>query len=231
MKPLDELDHYEVLEIPPGAGFEDIERAYRMTRAAYVDGSMALYSIFDQVDADVIRCRIDEAYRILANPEVRAEYDREEGFAQAQQQYGDPGAATVGESSALNSTSSSTTAARRMSSSPAELASAIEVISDLDAEIDEENQQIDGAALRRARLRRGIELDQISSVTKVRSSYLEYIERDEFEKLPASVYIRGFVHAYARAIGLDANRAATHYMARVDAIRNPPRRSLRPTIP
>jgi cytoskeletal protein RodZ len=105
------------------------------------------------------------------------------------------------------------------------------VISDLDAEIDEEDQEIDGPALRRARLRRGIELDQISNVTKVRSSYLEYIERDEFEKLPASVYIRGFVHAYARAIGLDANRAATNYMARVDAVRNPPRRSLRPTIP
>ena len=44
MKPLDELDHYEVLEIPPGAGFEDIQPAYRITRASYARGSMPTLS-------------------------------------------------------------------------------------------------------------------------------------------------------------------------------------------
>jgi curved DNA-binding protein CbpA len=225
MKPLDELDHYEVLEVPPDAGFEDIERAYRMTRAAYIDGSMALYSIFDQDDAAVIRSRIDEAYRVLANPEIRAKYDSEAGFSSVL-----PGASTeappIAKPAASNSTS---VAGEHVNPGTAELASAIEVIDDLDAEIDEGSQEINGAALRRARLRRGIELDQITDVTKIRVGYLRCIENEEIEKLPASVYIRGFVHAYARAIGLDADRAAANYMARVDAVRNPPRRSLRST--
>ena len=105
--------------------------------------------------------------------------------------------------------------------------SAIEAINDVDAEIDAEGQEINGAALRRARMRRGVELDQITDVTKVSLGYLGCIENDDFDKLPATVYIRGFVHAYTRAIGLDADRVVANYMARVDAARKPTRRSLR----
>ena len=45
MKPLEEQNHHEVLEIPPGASLEEIERAYQLTRAAYSDDSLALYSL------------------------------------------------------------------------------------------------------------------------------------------------------------------------------------------
>lgn len=226
MKPLDELDHYEVLEVPPGAGFEEIERAYRMTREAYTDDSMALYSVFNHDDAVVIRNRIDEAYRILADPKVRAKYDAEAGISSqlGDAQPPDPAVDTP----AVDSRSGG---AGRGSAAPAELSSAIEVIDDLGAEIEEESHDLNGAALRRARLRRGVELDQISDVTKVSVSYLSFIEDEDFERLPASVYIRGFVHAYARAIGLDADRVATNYMVRVEAVRNPPRRLLRPSSP
>lgn len=230
MKPLDELDHYEILEIPPGAGFEDIERAYRMTRAAYTDGSMAMYSIYNRDDAAVIRSRIDEAYRILADPEVRAKYDAEVGFAPTES-----GASSTGEFGDLpapndlkNLSDSRFSATGHGGAGAADLPAAIEVIDDVDAEIDEEGQEIDGAALRRSRMRRGVELDQITDVTKISVSYLGYIENEDFEKLPASVYIRGFVHAYARAIGLDADRVVADYMARVEAARNPTKRSLRP---
>jgi len=89
------------------------------------------------------------------------------------------------------------------------------------------SREFDGAALRRARLRRGVELDQISDVTKVRVKFLKCIEEEAFDKLPDSVYIRGFVHAYARAIGLDAQRVASGYMVRVEAARSGPIHPLR----
>ncbi|MFT5442808.1 MAG: flagellar biosynthesis protein FlhG [Myxococcota bacterium] len=218
MKPIDEQDHYEILEIPPGAGYEDIERAYRLTRAAYSDGSMALYSLFSSNDAEVIRGRIDEAYRVLADPEVRERYDAEEGI------------------SAHRSAPQQTTLASDFSTSSAivggefepetrphaaELSSAIEVIEDIDADIDEGQQDFDGAALRRARMRRGVELDQISDVTKVSVRFLKCLEAEAFEELPALVYVRGFVTAYARAIGLDTRHVVASYMARVEAARTP----------
>jgi curved DNA-binding protein CbpA len=223
MKPLDDLDHYAVLEVPPGAGYEDIERAYEMTRAAYTNGSMALYSIFSSDDASVIRNRIDEAYRVLADPENRERYDAEAGIS------GDPAATRSedgrGKSVAAPGPGSLVFAGDgRPSVAAAELSSAIEVLEDLDAELDEEKREFDGAALRRARLRRGVELDQIADVTKVRVTFLQCIEEEAFDQLPSSVYVRGFVHAYARAIGLDARRVASSYMVRVDAARSRSRR-------
>ena len=42
---------------------------------------------------------------------------------------------------------------------------------------------------------------------------------DAFDSLPALVYARGFVSAYARAIGVDAEAVARSYMPRLEAAR------------
>jgi cytoskeletal protein RodZ len=49
--------------------------------------------------------------------------------------------------------------------------------------------------------------------------YLQAIEDEAFDTLPAAVYARGFVAAYARAIGLDPNRVVESYMPRFEAAR------------
>ena len=78
---------------------------------------------------------------------------------------------------------------------------------------------LDGAWLRRSRMRRGVELDQISSVTKISETHLRSIEEENFAELPARVYVRGFVTAYARCIGLDPAAVVPAYMERFSAAR------------
>lgn len=218
MKPIDEQNHYEILEIPPGAGCDDIERAYRLTRAAYSDGSMALYSLFSSNDAEVIRSRIEEAYRVLANPEVRERYDAEAGISAHRPP---PPPTTLSRDFPTSSAIVGGEFEPEVRPLAAELSSAIEVIEDVDADIDEGQQDYDGAALRRARMRRGVELDQVADVTKISVRFLNCLEAEAFEELPALVYVRGFVTAYARAIGLDTRRVVASYMARVEAARTP----------
>jgi cytoskeletal protein RodZ len=53
----------------------------------------------------------------------------------------------------------------------------------------------------------------------VNPTYLRFIEDDDFENLPAPVYVRGFVSAYARCLGLDPARVVTDYMERFEAAR------------
>ena len=74
--------------------------------------------------------------------------------------------------------------------------------------------------LRRNRLFRGYEIDDISDVTKVSPSHLRNIEAENFGDLPADVYVRGFVTAYAQTIGLDPKIVVPSYMARVQESRN-----------
>jgi flagellar biosynthesis protein FlhG len=73
-----------------------------------------------------------------------------------------------------------------------------------------------GADLRRLREARGVSLRHIASITKIGLRYLEYIEEDRFTLLPAPVYLRGFLHEYARLVGVDARRAADAYMSRLE---------------
>jgi DNA primase len=71
-----------------------------------------------------------------------------------------------------------------------------------------------GESLRRVREMRGISLFEICNQTKIRQTYVEYIESENFAGLPAPVYVRGFVRLMAEALGLPAERVTNEFMAR-----------------
>ncbi|MBI4301934.1 MAG: helix-turn-helix domain-containing protein [Chloroflexi bacterium] len=63
-----------------------------------------------------------------------------------------------------------------------------------------------GEILKEARQRQGLSLDEVSEATKIRLSYLEAIEAEDYDRLPAPVYVRGFLRSYALFLGLDPER-------------------------
>src|SRR5581483_9881028 len=65
-----------------------------------------------------------------------------------------------------------------------------------------------GEALRRERIRRNLDLDQISTELRISPRFLEAIEEDDFEKLPAGVFAKSFVRQYARLLELDDEEMA-----------------------
>jgi len=197
-----EQDHYEILEIPRGASRGAIERAYRLARTTFADDSLALYSVVDPRDAEAIRQRVEEAYRVLSDPNARREYDAKL----------EPGH----EDDALPIEFDAEPAAAVSHASPG-------VVGDLAP--GEQPSRYDGAAFRAARLRHSLGLDQIADVTKVNPRYLRYIEEEHLEGLPARVYVRGFVDAYSRMVGFDPGRAVPGYMEIFDQGAPPPRRS------
>jgi cytoskeletal protein RodZ len=71
-----------------------------------------------------------------------------------------------------------------------------------------------GESLRRVREMRGISLFDLCSLTKIRQTYVDYIETENFKGLPAAVYVRGFVRLMADALQLPADRVTTDFMAR-----------------
>ncbi len=71
---------------------------------------------------------------------------------------------------------------------------------------------VTGAYLRKVRESRGIELRQIAQTTKVGLTYLQFIEEENFQQLPVPAYLRGFLKAYARYVGLDPDRVSSDYL-------------------
>jgi transcriptional regulator with XRE-family HTH domain len=60
-----------------------------------------------------------------------------------------------------------------------------------------------GPDLRRARVKRGIALEEISFRTKVSVDLWAALERNDFARWPTGIYARAYVREYARAIGVD----------------------------
>jgi cytoskeletal protein RodZ len=68
-----------------------------------------------------------------------------------------------------------------------------------------------GELLKRGRELKNISLRELAKKTKVREHFLKAIEEDKFELLPSPVYIKGFLTAYAKSIGLDSHDILLRY--------------------
>ena len=60
-----------------------------------------------------------------------------------------------------------------------------------------------GEFLRRERELRHITLDDVAERTKISRRYLEAIEEGRYDRLPGETFVRGFIRAYAHAVGRD----------------------------
>ena len=62
-----------------------------------------------------------------------------------------------------------------------------------------------GTYLRRERELRGIALDEVADSTRIPLRLLERLEEGRHAELPGEVFIKGYLRAYARAVGLKAD--------------------------
>jgi cytoskeleton protein RodZ len=72
-----------------------------------------------------------------------------------------------------------------------------------------------GAELRAARLKRGEELDAVAAKLKIRKDILQALEESDYERQPPKVYAIGFVRAYAKFLGLDAEAMVRRYKTEI----------------
>jgi len=65
-----------------------------------------------------------------------------------------------------------------------------------------------GQILKQARLEKGLSIATVAKRTKGRQDYLEAIEKNKFDQLPSSAFVKGFIQNYAKTVSLDPNTAA-----------------------
>lgn len=66
-----------------------------------------------------------------------------------------------------------------------------------------ESEKTVGTILREARLAKGLSLEDLEKLIKVRASYLEALENDAYDKLPSAVFVKGMIRNYGNAVGCD----------------------------
>jgi Helix-turn-helix domain/RodZ C-terminal domain len=71
-----------------------------------------------------------------------------------------------------------------------------------------------GSSLHEARTRQDFGFEEMEARTKVRAKYLRLLEEERFEQLPGHTYTKGFLRAYADALGLDGQLYVDEYNSR-----------------
>jgi flagellar biosynthesis protein FlhG len=194
--------HYELLEVPPTASFEDIRRANRRIRDIYGAESIAVSGLYDPVSLEAVHRRLDLAYTTLMDAAKRKDYDQElfpDGVPMPQTGPNAPD-----------------TAPRRVPA--AKVDDPVTAVRPPMPEIGPRTE-FSGPMLRQIREAVGVELREIAEKSKIGMAYLQALEGEVFDKLPAAVYVRGFLAEYARALGLDAERVKQTYLERFRAAR------------
>lgn len=59
-----------------------------------------------------------------------------------------------------------------------------------------------GEWMKKIRSERRLSLNETSKGTKIQAKYLEYLENGQYLKLPADVYVKGFLRSYAAYVGI-----------------------------
>jgi DnaJ-class molecular chaperone len=188
MKRIEEQTHYEVLEVSPDATIKEIQRAYDHARETFHADSLAVYSLFPEEEMMKIQAAIEEAYRVLMDEALRRSYDQSHAHL-IERPPREKQTEKLVKSSEMKSSLSFT---------------------DLSMEVGEITYR--GKSLKQIRERLGIDLKAISAETKISIKVLESIEEEDLKHLPAMVYLKGFLKAYAQALNLDPQNLIDGYL-------------------
>ena len=68
-----------------------------------------------------------------------------------------------------------------------------------------------GEYLKKERELRGVTIEEIASITRISSRFIHALENDDFKNLPSEVFVKGFLRAYAKCVGIDPNEVISIY--------------------
>jgi len=187
MKSIKDQTYYEILEVNPTATAKEIQRAYEHAKETFHADSLAVYSLFSEEEVKEIQSSIEEAYRVLMDESLRRSYDQSH-FQTVEGQPSEKPSEALGVSREKMTSLSFTS---------------------LSFNVDAELYR--GKTLKQVRERMGVELQAVSKETKINIKILEWIEEEAFEKLPALVYLKGFLKNYAQSLGLDPQKVMEEY--------------------
>ena len=91
----------------------------------------------------------------------------------------------------------------------------------MNIENNTENMGTLGAYLKKTRETHGISIEELASSTKINISVLAALETDNFKKLPAPIFVKGFIKSYLKYLGVDPKEAILFYELLMSPTRKP----------
>lgn len=224
---MEKSTYYYVLDISTNATPDEIHDGYIRAKNTYSPDSVAMYSLLTESECIEMLDQIETAYSVLSVPNKRLEYDRVQNINNS---YNQPLNQTPKNSSNQNNNNESIKNSSKSSKDSYKIIQHDVKISKISAQgrfslVYERNenfeQEIDntqkftGDILRKIREYKNVNVDRMADLIRVSKTYIRQIEGDQFDKLPALAYVRGFIYQYAKCLKLDPNLVANSYVEHI----------------
>ena len=211
MKRLTEQDFYTLLGISPKASFDEVRSAYDEAVSIYSSDSVATYTLFTEKEREQILSRLLDAYKTLTNTQLRREYNYsliEKGELSPEELGFSSDEDSISVKGKLREVSAESLIQEE------EKAQDYKQLPETNLDPFEYETPITGKSIKMLRTSREISLEEIYRKTNIPKKTLEDIEEENFEELPAFVYLKGFLKNYAKILGIDQTRMVNGYVKR-----------------
>jgi len=222
---------YEILEVSPDATQQDIHTAYQKAKAAYSLNSPSLYSTFTLEEAHQLMHLIEEAFTVLSDPSRRNDYDKQlikSNNSSASPHLAlttsttnlpdfQPPSSSPGSNSGIQGASAMAHSLKisKKEPLPEGFGKTRFSVYEVDQAFEDEiatTTLFDGTFLQKVRLYKHVNLEQMSEDTRISRTYLRAVESNDYDALPAAVFVRGFIVQFARILGLNEKQVVDSYM-------------------
>lgn len=214
MHQFEDLNYYEIFELPVNASVFEIRQAYRNALSMYGDDSIIAYAFFTKEERTKILERVEEAFSTLINANKREQYDKSLAVGKIV----DPSSLTKVRPEIPTPLFSFNSIGGEAISKKIEMAireKNLKGIVDEILSID----TVSGKDLKRLRTTVGIQIEHVFEVTRISVTTLKAIENDHIEALPPTFYLRNFLKAYAELFHADPQKVIAAYLKNLDRIR------------
>jgi len=181
-------------------------------------------------ECDAVLGQIEEAYSVIGFPEKRREYDRLRGFNQSgfNLSYSTP--APSSSMNAIDHRPKDTVQYEDFGSNLIE-AKVSKITAQKKFGLDyEENSELDkaiaectdftGPFLKKVREYKNVTIERMAEMTRISKTHITALENEDLAKLPADVYVRGYVYQYAKVLKLNPDIVATSYILNFKKLKN-----------
>ena len=211
MKRLTEQNYYTLLGISPEATFEEVRSAYDQAMSIYSADSIATYSLLTREERERMLSRLVDAYKTLTNSQLRKEYNSflvEKGELSPQEM-------------GLSSLGDSDTAKGKLRDVSVESLVQREERTENKNQLSGDNldlpgnlTSVTGRDIKMLRIAGDISLEEVYRKTNIPKKTVEDIEEENFENLPALVYLKGFLKTYAKVLNINEDQMVDGYIER-----------------
>lgn len=214
MRKFEDLNHYEIFEIPVNASNFEIRQAYREALSIYGADSAISYSFFTEEEREDILGRVEEAFSTLIDENRREQYDK----TLVDEKKIDPSALKKKRQKVPTPIFSFRGPDGKAISKTIKNGIKEE---DLKKTVDEIllKDMISGNDLKMLRKAVGVTIQDLFEGTRISVSSLEAIENDNLDALPSAVYLRNFLKTYAELFKVDPEKIIDRYIKNLDHIR------------